>query len=181
MKYQLWPTTIHYEKGNENLVQSMFQSDVVNKHENKWYKDTDQYTEQLYNKIIEAVSSTWADTMPDKNNIKLNGNMLYIEPGHGARWHWHPWGWLSGIFYLQTSVGGELVLHPPTQQVNIRQSWFNSYEILPEPGDLVIFPSYLGHEVLMHQGPGTRLCLPFDLYVDSPGYEAYVDSYNRLT
>jgi oxalate decarboxylase/phosphoglucose isomerase-like protein (cupin superfamily) len=180
MKHEIWPTKIHYEKGNSDLVELMFQSNVVSNHENKWYRDTDEFTEQLYQKIIKSVASTWKEEMPSDTDIKLNGNMLCIEPGRNARWHWHPWSWLSGIFYLQTAVGGELILHPPSQFVNINQSWFNPYEIHPEPGDLLIFPSYLGHEVLLHQGPGSRLCLPFDLYVKVDGYNAYVDQYNRL-
>ncbi len=179
MKKEIWPTKIHYEKGNTDLVNLMFQSDVISKHENKWFRDTDEYTKVLYDKIIQAVSETWKEELPNCE-LKLNGNMLYIEPGNNARWHWHPWGWLSGIFYLQTSVGGEIVLHPPSQQVNINQSWFHPVEIHPEAGDLLIFPSYIGHEVLIHQGPGNRLCLPFDLYVENSGYESYVDRYNRI-
>jgi oxalate decarboxylase/phosphoglucose isomerase-like protein (cupin superfamily) len=180
MKHEIWPTKIHYEKGNSDLVELMLQSDVVSKHENKWFKDTDKFTEQLYQKIMSAVSETWADEMPKDVDIQLNGNMLYIEPGKGARWHWHPWGWLSGIFYLQTGVGGEFILHPSNSLVNVNKPWFSPYEIHPEAGDLLIFPSYLGHEVLTHKGPGTRLCLPFDLYVKSDGYEAYVDHFNHL-
>lgn len=180
MKKEIWPTKIHYEHGNEDLVNLMFQSDVVCKHENKWFKDTDEFTAKLYEKIMSAVSETWKEELPKNAEVKLNGNMLYIEPGNNARWHWHPWGWLSGIFYLQTASGGEIVLHPPTQQININQSWFSPVEIHPEPGDLLIFPSYLGHEVLTHQGPGTRLCLPFDLYINTDGYESYVDQYKRI-
>jgi oxalate decarboxylase/phosphoglucose isomerase-like protein (cupin superfamily) len=181
MKREIWPTKIHYEHGNQDLVDLMFQSEVVTKHENKWFKDTDQFTESLYDKIMSAVSSTWAEELPKNAEVKLNGNMLYIEPGNGARWHWHPWAWLSGIFYLQTAKGGEIVLHPPSQQININQSWFTPVEISPLPGDLLIFPSYLGHEVLTHYGPGTRLCLPFDLYINTDGYDSYVDQYNRIS
>lgn len=181
MKHEIWPTKIHYEKGNIELVESMLRSEVVSKHENKWFKDTDSFTEQLYQKIIAAVSETWAGEMPELSELRLNGNMLYIEPGQNASWHWHHWcNWLSGIFYLQTSVGGELILHPPAPLTNVNKPWFSPYEFHPEAGDLLIFPSYLGHEVLPHKGPGTRLCLPFDLYVKSDGYEAYVDHYNRL-
>ena len=107
--------------------------------------------------------------------------MLYIEPGESARWHWHPWGWLSGIFYLQTGLGGEIVLHNPTQAVNINQAWHHPYEIHPQAGDLLIFPSHIGHEVLKHQGPGNRLCMPFDLYINTDVYESYVDQYNRIS
>lgn len=179
MKREIWPTKIHYEQGNTDLVNLLFQSEVVTKHENKWFKDTDEFTAKLYEKIIEAVSETWKEEFPE-SEIHLNGNMLYIEPGENARWHWHPWAWLSGIFYLQTSMGGEIVLHSPSQNVNINQSWFHPVEIHPEPGDLLIFPSYIGHEVLTHRGPGTRLCLPFDLFIKNQGYESYVDPYNRI-
>lgn len=180
MKYEIWPTIIHYEQGLHDLVEEMFKSDVVTAHENKWYKDTDAHTEKLYNKIISAVHETWGDLVPKDKEIRLNGNMLYIEPGNGARWHWHPWGWLTGILYLQTGVGGEFILHAAHQSTNINQSWFHPYEIHPKAGDLLIFPSYLGHEVLTHHGPGTRLCLPFDLTIPVDGYESYVDQYNRI-
>ena len=78
MKREIWPTKIHYEHGNEDLAKLMFQSNVVGQHENKWFKDTDEFTAKLYEKIMSAVSETWKEELPKDAEVKLNLSLIHI-------------------------------------------------------------------------------------------------------
>lgn len=91
--------------------------------------------------------------------------------GHQAP-HLHPAGWLSGVYYLE-------VPQPVMSEDNHRrQGWIEfgapGYgiepvrpplvrRIRPEPGKLVMFPSYLFHRTIPLADVGRRISIAFDL------------------
>jgi hypothetical protein len=79
--------------------------------------------------------------------------------------HVHPEGWLSSAFYIRLpeSAGREGLIKfgepgTPTSPALEPGHW-----IRPEPGMLVLFPSYMWHGTAPFSSDGTRLTCAFDL------------------
>jgi tetratricopeptide (TPR) repeat protein len=79
--------------------------------------------------------------------------------------HVHPEGWLSSAFYIRVpeATGGEGWLkfgEPGTPTAPLLEP---GHWIKPEPGLLVLFPSYMWHGTAPYSSDGTRLTCAFDL------------------
>jgi uncharacterized protein (TIGR02466 family) len=93
-------------------------------------------------------------------SVRLRASDYHID-------HIHPQGWLSSAFYVET----------PSAVERDRQGWlgfgrpiFRTRPALeperwvrPEPGRLVLFPSYLWHGTAPFASDETRLSLAFDV------------------
>jgi uncharacterized protein (TIGR02466 family) len=91
-----------------------------------------------------------------------------LKPGGFHKDHFHPQGWLSSAFYVQT----------PAQAVDAgdRQGWIRfgrppikldppleaEHHVRPQPGRLVLFPSYMWHGTEPFTTDEKRLTLAFD-------------------
>ncbi|MAK61223.1 MAG: hypothetical protein CMK09_09620 [Ponticaulis sp.] len=102
-------------------------------------------------------------------------------PGHLNAQHCHPGAFASAVFYVDMGNGGEpakdghLVLEDPRYPMAHMQSpnvlWTGAdgqgtasqHAILPEAGELVIFPSWLRHGVKPHSGNGERISVAINL------------------
>ena len=120
-----------------------------------------------YMKHIVADPSSFA--MRNTNNYKLNGAWsVRLRPnGHHVN-HVHPDGWLSSACYIEL----------PGVEHN-REGWIQfgqpgvltspplaaEHFVKPEPGLLVLFPSYMWHGTIPFSGPdkATRLTIAFDV------------------
>ena len=82
------------------------------------------------------------------------------------RSHFHPQGWLSGVFYInfpaeiEDEGQGWLQLGKP--EIENDQS-ASDFLIKPEPGGLILFPSYMWHGTLPFFSSTQRLTVAFDL------------------
>lgn len=91
------------------------------------------------------------------------------EQGHQLP-HVHPDAWLSGVYYAavpascrqQGSHAGWLEFGAPEPLLGLRQD-APTLLVAPEPGLLVLFPSYFSHRTLPFEGDGTRVSLAFDV------------------
>ncbi|WP_262695665.1 tetratricopeptide repeat protein [Kordiimonas aquimaris] len=84
--------------------------------------------------------------------------------------HVHTMGWVSSSFYID-------VPRNSTEQDTQHEGWIKFGEsglmlggddlpvkyIKPEPGMLVLFPSYMWHGTIAHRQPANRITAPFDL------------------
>jgi tetratricopeptide (TPR) repeat protein len=93
-----------------------------------------------------------------------------VKLGAGGRHtdHVHPRAWVSSVVYIET---------PPEVDAGGRAGWLRfgaarigsafslppQYWVRPEPGTLVLFPSYLWHGTELFDGTGERLTVAFDL------------------
>jgi hypothetical protein len=81
--------------------------------------------------------------------------------------HVHPAGWLSSAYYVEL---------PPVEDAVSRAGWISFGEpgiavpglgpehfVQPEPGLLVLFPSYLWHGTVPFAAGGSRLTAAFDV------------------
>ena len=91
-----------------------------------------------------------------------------LQPGGFHRDHFHPEGWLSSAFYVQTP---DAALDSEEKQGWIRfgQPPFVTqppmpaeHFVRPKPGRLVLFPSYMWHGTVPFTTDETRLTIAFD-------------------
>jgi len=105
---------------------------------------------------------------------ELSGLWAVVNgPGSSNKLHTHPFNYLSGVFYLQVPKdSGPLVFWDPRPQSEVllppkkpeesmhisnRVSW------TPKPNDLILFPSWLSHEVEKNNSTQERIVLSFNL------------------
>jgi len=91
-----------------------------------------------------------------------------LRPGGFHKDHFHPEGWLSSAFYVETP---ETALDSPEKQGWIRfgQPPFKTdpplpaeHFVRPKPGRLVLFPSYMWHGTVPFTTDERRLTIAFD-------------------
>lgn len=88
--------------------------------------------------------------------------------------HVHPRGWISSACYIDlpdnardpTSREGVLAFAEPG--ILTTPSLPPQHEVRPEPGTLVLFPSYFWHGTVPFSGSGTRLTVAFDAVPEIP-------------
>ncbi|KQW82973.1 putative 2OG-Fe(II) oxygenase [Brevundimonas sp. Root1279] len=94
-------------------------------------------------------------------SVKLKAGGLHTD-------HVHPRAWVSSAAYIET---------PPTVEAGGHEGWLRfgaarigaafalpaQHWVRPEPGTLVLFPSYLWHGTEPFSGSGERLTVAFDL------------------
>ncbi len=94
-----------------------------------------------------------------------------LEGGGHQLPHIHPSGWLSGVYYVSLPptitdddrewAGWFEVGRPPADLPVVAES--ESTMIKPEPGLLLLFPSYLFHRTVPVRGAETRISIAFDV------------------
>lgn len=105
-----------------------------------------------------------AHLVPREFELKAWG--LFARDGGFSTRHTHSAGWATGIYYpagLPGDVGGELVIGPPDEIEEQSPGWPRAV-IRPEPGLLVLLPSYCMHWTAPLAGPGLRTSIAFDLH-----------------
>ncbi len=94
------------------------------------------------------------------------------RPGYSHKTHVHPNNILSGVYYLRGSAkAGDIVFDDPRPQASvllpdiIESTKFNahSFQLPPEPGQLVMFPSWLPHRVAVNRGDEERISISFNV------------------
>ena len=107
-----------------------------------------------------------------KNGYRLDAWANFLGPDNHQSSHIHNQGWMSGVYYVSTA---------PEEEENPEAGWieFNRpgyglpmlggekiiRKIKPEPGMLIIFPSYVWHGTIPFSKSGERISIAFDLYI----------------
>ena len=94
--------------------------------------------------------------------IRSGWSVLLGAGGHHVN-HVHPEGWISSSYYVDVPKPngreGNIVFGQPPIDMGLKEE----HEIKPEPGRLVLFPSYLWHGTIPISGTESRLTLPIDI------------------
>lgn len=77
--------------------------------------------------------------------------------------HTHPGGHISGVYYVEGDDMESLILHDPN--TNSLSNNGSVYAVTATSGRIVLFPSWLSHEVLPYQGSGQRIAISFNANV----------------
>ena len=102
--------------------------------------------------------------------VALNSWALTIrDDGHEA-WHIHPFGWISGVYYVavpQSQSGREarsgvieFGLFPFSRSQRLPSP---RWRVTPETGALLLFPSYYAHRTWPTGVTDPRVCVAFDI------------------
>lgn len=115
-------------------------------------------------------SHPWLGARPAAAQVRA---WCVITGGDGhERWHMHPYGWMSGVFYVAVpgeveagesaagclEVGLDDLLIPPESSVAV-----GSRLVRPRAGKAVLFPSHCSHRTFPHASPGRRIAVAFDV------------------
>jgi uncharacterized protein (TIGR02466 family) len=112
-----------------------------------------------------------ADPLRRRNTLdyRIQGAWsVRLKPGGFHRDHFHPEGWLSSAFYVETP---HAALDSPDRQGWIRfgQPPFitdpllpPAHHVRPRPGRLVLFPSYMWHGTVPFTTDESRMTIAFD-------------------
>jgi uncharacterized protein (TIGR02466 family) len=110
------------------------------------------------------------------SNIKLTlwGWALVMREGNFNHQHIHPDANISGVYYVTTPKAmanqspeqpqGAISFIDPRPRADCLRlpNQQSAHAINPEPGDMVVFPSYYEHSVTPFIGPGVRICVAFN-------------------
>ena len=89
--------------------------------------------------------------------------------------HVHPDAKVSGVYYVSVppcppgsaaEEGAIMFVDPrPRAHMNRVPNQTTEITVMPQPGMLIIFPSYYEHAVIPFRGPGVRVCIAFNANV----------------
>lgn len=98
--------------------------------------------------------------------FKLELWATILKSGGHQQPHIHPGGWLSGVFYcsvpdnINNEAGWIEFGLPPYETRTRYEPW--TTRIQPQPGMIVLFPSWLPHNTVPFKSAQTRISLAFD-------------------
>lgn len=169
-----------YEPLNRGLKSKIFELTRLNKGLPDSSKlQTEQTLHQLsefkaFNDIIDHASKGFLEFLKiNYQTFEITGCWANISPpGDGHKPHTHPNNYLSGVYYLQTQSGADRIsfndprpqtniISPPTIEatdMNAGQIHINAKE-----GLMVLFPSWLEHQVPPNQSSEPRISIAFNL------------------
>jgi|TARA_Y100000114_G_scaffold156074_2_gene181948 uncharacterized protein (TIGR02466 family) len=137
-------------------------------------KDAHIKLQNLYNQITEK-ANIFAKKIGKKNQIKIDKIWININKYKDYnQTHFHPHCFLSGVYYVNVfDKGGSIVFDNPAQDL-IVNNWKNDmsnfntvnscvYRLIPNVGDLILFPSWLKHRVEPNMTNKERVSISFNL------------------
>ena len=142
-----------------------------------WHSQTDMHTKEEYNPLKEKLFEMQKEIFENerlKHKAILNTMWANINyPGNSNRAHIHPNSLLSGVYYVKAAKkSGNLVLFDPRQAVQmtlpdrieskIPPPLWREIEYEPTPGRIIIFPSWLWHEVQPNMSKDIRISISFN-------------------
>ena len=106
-------------------------------------------------------------------SVEITGCWANISPpGDGHRPHTHPNNYLSGVYYVQTQAGADTIsFDDPRPQTNIiapatveiTDENAGQIHITSRDGLLILFPSWLQHQVPPNKSPHNRISIAFNI------------------
>jgi len=111
-----------------------------------------------------AVLDNYPDERFEMNhwaNVNEKGSINAIHTH--SKWHW------SGVYYIQGKGTGKIALYSSpylNQQVSHGLPFGQSFTLAPSDGMLLMFPSYLMHEVLINPSERQRINIAFNVRVN---------------
>lgn len=107
----------------------------------------------------------WFSARSPHWRIQAWATVIHGDGGH-QRPHTHPAGWMSGVYYLDSGDGseaeGQLVFGHPPDELELSFA-ANQLEVIPQTGDLLLFPSFFLHHTTPYFGSRKRISIAFDV------------------
>lgn len=144
-----------------------------------WHSDVDLDQNPLFAPLIERILEAAGEITAfekwdlERGSISMINAWGIINPTHGYNaLHNHPASYLSGVYYLRIPEdSGDIVFRDPREArmmeaIPYRESFAWTYKNVkyrPRESRMLIFPSWLLHEVLPNQSAEDRICVSFNL------------------
>jgi uncharacterized protein (TIGR02466 family) len=130
--------------------------------------------QHMYDMAAEATGRLYAQNgrAPEKVNWTVVAWANINRRGHYNTIHTHPSATWSGVYYVDRgetnpkTEGTSIQLYDPNPaRTNIffPDVGSGSFRFRPEPGLMILFPSYVPHDVPPHQGDRPRISIAFNL------------------
>lgn len=110
---------------------------------------------------------------PGQVDFMLWGWGVSLKEGNSQELHVHPTAHISGVYYIATPAGaldekstdGKIRFYDPRPRANMNQLFtqITRHSEVPNPGDVLLFPSWLEHSVAPFHGEGERICIAFNV------------------
>jgi uncharacterized protein (TIGR02466 family) len=132
---------------------------------------------QWINQAYRMIMGRELGTNDFKSRYEIAGWANINESGHYNRTHIHSDHHWSGVYYVdcgrpdpKVSPNGAIEIVDPRSAVGVlqlpnSQRASGIWELQPEPGTMLLFPSWLRHSVLPYFGDGPRISVAFNLRV----------------
>lgn len=101
--------------------------------------------------------------------VALNAWALVLRGDGFEDCHIHPSAWISGVFYVAVPPlaaagdAGRIGFGPIRDIAGRDMADFPSWSLLPEAGELLLFPSYFAHRTWPTGSAEPRICIAFDV------------------
>lgn len=162
----LWPTSVML--GTFAVTDSMISQAMVGVPDPVLNELMDQMIRQYMVSVVGTDPDLYEITTEPYVRRTLQNSSISV-PGE-LPFHQHAGAHFTGICYIVTSPGeGSLLLHDPrhcaARGYDERfHHLFNPIELEPQPGDAILFPSFLYHSVT--PANNLRLVVPFDIFLN---------------
>jgi uncharacterized protein (TIGR02466 family) len=162
------------------LAQERATPSTVKSNQGGWQSSTDFFhwsgeavatLRRLAASAVEVATSRLPLPPATRAEFHLSSWAAVNRRGHYNTVHVHPMATWSGIYYVDPGddgAGGLLEFsHPITAST---MTFFpgalpSARLVRPEPGLIILFPSYLQHSVRLYQGERPRVCVPFNAHL----------------
>lgn len=118
--------------------------------------------------------STDCTSAPEEMKMRIWGWGIVMRAGDSNHQHVHPDAKTSGVYYVCVADDGSkqsddnpegaiMFAGPrPRAHMNRIENQITEIAVDPEPGKMVLFPSYYEHAVFPFRGPNIRVCIAFN-------------------
>tara|TARA_B100000941_G_C28506682_1_gene557823 strand:- start:242 stop:1567 length:1326 start_codon:yes stop_codon:yes gene_type:complete len=126
----------------------------------------------FYQKYVNFLSrkkeNIFSRNLPSGNLITSWSMIAEKESYHFS--HNHHSAWVSGVFYIEVPkthdhLGGSIIFSPNGYDYPVKKK-SDDLIIKPKSGEIIFFPSHLFHKTLPTETASTRICLPFNIFLD---------------
>ncbi len=115
------------------------------------------------------VDDAWARAAPAR--ARINAWAVIQRTDAFERWHTHPSGWISGVYYARiprvvtraTDGRGCIEFGPPPSLARQMAGAFPTWRHLPKEGELLLAPSHYHHRTIPTGAEEPRVSLAFDI------------------
>jgi uncharacterized protein (TIGR02466 family) len=152
-----------------------------------WQSDYDllNWPEPEINQLKEWVNEAFGEMMavqvgpsPIACRLAVTAWANINRRGDFNRGHTHSTNHWSGVYYVDTGqpvegrpLSGAIEFTDPRPAIGVYDipgaPQASTWTITPEPGLMLLFPSWLRHTVLPYEGPGERITIAFNIRVHS--------------